>query len=207
MWLIVWPLSFYYSQVGVLVWIWVALLAPESYLYGFLSGAPINKLVAASTLFAIFIGNGVRRLYLDGILFTLTVFVFHMGLSYLFSIVDTDLAASIFGKMTKIVVFAVVLCLVMDSRVRLHSSLVALALALGTVAVWEGTLLILTAGGHQFEGRSALGDNNHVAVALLMLLPVLIYLRRWSASRLARICFATVAAFDVLAVVASNSRG
>lgn len=49
-WLVLLPISFYSAHIGVLLWIWIALLSPNELLYGVMAGVPFNKIVAGSTV-------------------------------------------------------------------------------------------------------------------------------------------------------------
>jgi probable O-glycosylation ligase (exosortase A-associated) len=121
----------------------------------------------------------------------------------------TNLAENwyLFGKLAKIVVLALVLTVVLNTRRRLHGLVLATALGLAFNGADEGLKVLLTAGGHHVLGISTLGDNNAFALAMLMCMPLLLYLYNTSAHPVTRFALMAGEVLCGVAVVGTFSRG
>ena len=95
----------------------------------------------------------------------------------------------------------------MGTRHRIHLLVITCCMGLGFIGVKEGLIFLLTAGGHKVEGLTSIGDNNSLATALLMLVPMLYYAARQSAVRYVRLGFFAVLGLCIVTVVATYSRG
>jgi probable O-glycosylation ligase (exosortase A-associated) len=86
---------------------------------------------------------------------------------------------------------------------------VAVVAGLGFHGVLDGLKMITSGGSHIVYGipKSTLSDNNLFAVGMVMLLPLTLYLAKYSANRWARWSSLGVFGLCVMAVLGSNSRG
>ncbi len=89
----------------------------------------------------------------------------------------------------------------------IHSMIIIICLGMGIHGVLEGLKYIDSGGGHVVIAPSSIGDNNYLAMATLMVIPLLVYLFRYSESRLIRLSFAGALLASVVGVVATASRG
>ena len=206
-WLALLPLAFASAYIGVLLWIWVAMLSPNDQLYGFLAGVPFNKIVAVIALGLIVAGKGKRDLYLDGTGVLLVLFAVAATVSWYGGIVSVPNATDLYQKVLKELVLAFAAMAVFTTRRRIHLAILMVAIAFGFFAVTEGLIFLLTAGGHKVLGVPSVGDNNSLATALLMVIPMLAYLARQSAVRAVRIALWATLGLSVVTVVATYSRG
>jgi len=206
-WALLLPICMFSSFVGVLLWVWVALLSPNELLYGFMSAVPLNKIVAIATLTVLFISREKKDPYLDTTLTLLLCFAASCTISWLTALApgaDTD---DLYQKLIKGIVLAFVISTVMVSRHRIHLLVLIVVVALGFLAVKEGLISLLTAGGHKILGSGSIGDNNSLATALLMAIPLNFYLARYSAVRAVRIGLYVTLGLSLVTVVMTFSRG
>ena len=96
---------------------------------------------------------------------------------------------------------------IMWSRWRIHTAVIAICLAFGFDGMNDAGKYILSGGGHKIVGKYSLGDNNHLALALLMTIPLLVYAYKQSSEKLAKMAFLAVTAACVVTVIGSHSRG
>lgn len=85
---------------------------------------------------------------------------------------DTD---DLYQKLIKEIVLFLAITTVMMTRHRIHLVII-IVLSIGFFSVKEGLIFALTAGGHKIMGSGAIGDNNALATAMLMIIPMLYYL-------------------------------
>ena len=206
-WLALLPLTFMSAHVGVLLWIWVALLSPNELLYGFMAGIPFNKIVAIITLGLITVSKEKKDIYLDGTGVLLILFALAATISWYGGIVSTPDATDLYQKILKEIVLAFAIMAVMTTRHRIHLAVLTVAISFGFLAVKEGLIFLLTGGGHKVLGTGSVGDNNSLAAALLMTIPMMYYLARHSAVRIIRIGLLAALGLAVVTVIATFSRG
>lgn len=206
-WMALLPLSLMSAHAGVLVWVWVALLSPGELLYGFMAAVPFNKIVAVTTLALVLVSREKKDGYLDATSFALILLGLTATASWLGSIVSTPDGTDLYLKLIKELVLAFTIMAVMTTRHRIHLLVLVVAISFGFLAVKEGLIFLLTAGGHKVVGTGSVGDNNSLATALLMTVPLLYYLAQHSAVRIVRIGMLTVMGLAVVTIIATFSRG
>ena len=206
-WMVLFPISFWSAHIGVLLWIWTALIAPGELLYGFMASLPYNKLIAIITFGTLLFNQEKKRFYVDGTIVLLALLGLSATITNYTAIMPSHDGQFLYEKLLKILVLTFVVSGIMWSRWRIHASVLAICLAFGFDGMNDAGKYILSGGGHKIVGKHALGDNNHLALALLMTIPLLIYAYKQSSDRLARMAFLAVAAACVITVIGSHSRG
>ncbi len=207
LWTALLPLSLYAAHLGILLWIWVALLAPTDMLYGVLNTVPFNKLVAIAAIFVLVTTVEKKRFYLDRMIVLISLYGIVIALSYIFQEEYNPFTDLVFDKIWKILVLAILITGTLASRHRLHQAALVVSIAFGFFMVKEGLIFLLTAGGHKIEGNAATGDNNGLALALLMTIPLVLYVARYTEVIWMKRAMQITAALGAVTVVASYSRG
>jgi putative inorganic carbon (HCO3(-)) transporter len=206
-WMLLLPASLMSAYVGVLLWVWVALLSPNELLFGFMGSVPFNKIVVVTTVIGLFVSKEKKDLYLDATLGVLILFCVAATCSWVGSIVPSDDATDLYQKILKEIVLAFFITAVITTRGRLHLLILSIVIALGFIATKEGLISLLTAGGHLIIGTGSIGDNNSLATALLMIIPLIYYLIRYSVAKPVKIILASVLGLSVVTVIMTFSRG
>jgi probable O-glycosylation ligase (exosortase A-associated) len=206
-WVVLFPVALWSAHVGVLLWIWVALVSPNERLYGFLVGIPFNKIAAGLTLAVLFLNREKKKFYLDATVVLIILLAIIGSASAYFAIVPSDDGNDLYQKMIKEFLLAFLIMALMWSRHRIHMTVVMLCLAIGFTSVIEGLEYAVSAGGHKIIGTGAIGDNNSIALAALLIVPPLFYLARYSALRQMRIGFIAALCVSLITVVGTFSRG
>ena len=207
-WVFLLPLCFVATHAALLIWIWVALVPPAEMIYGtFLPALAFNKLVAAGALFALIATQDRKDFYRDTIitlvaLFTLQVTASYFAAEYTYPINDVQ-----YDKFWKEIVLFLLITGVMYNQHRLHQAVLVICVSLGFLMVKEALIFLLTAGGHQISGTGSLGDNNGVALALLMAIPLLLYCAKYTAEYWVRFGMYVTAGLGIVTVIATYSRG
>ena len=208
-WLVMLPLALRGAHLGVLLWAWTSLLAPNDLLYGIGVSVPFAKLAALPTLLRLVFhrpGEVRFRIGRTGLL------MLALGGMAVLSQSQTPMADTASGwdlcvRFLKVLGLALaVLCCVTD-RLRVHGLLLAICLGIGYIAVDEGAKFLISGSSHKVVGSPSLGDNNQVALDVLLILPLLHYLYGTASSRLLRALCVTTAVFAIITVVATFSRG
>ena len=206
-WVAVLPLLLISAYTGALVWVWCTLLSPNELLYGFMAGIPFSKVAAVPTIFLTFFGKDKKDPHFDVMWFLIILFCIGGTISWFDSISPSPLATDLYEKLIKEMVLALIITTVMTTRDRIERLVLVIVLSVGFLAFKEGLIFLLTAGGHRVTGNGALGDNNGLAMVLLMIIPLTYYLARYFAVRIVRIGMWLVLGLSLVTVIATYSRG
>jgi probable O-glycosylation ligase (exosortase A-associated) len=194
-------------QVGAMIWAWIALVAPSDYAYGIASGLPYNKLAVAVTALSLIFGKTKNRFYIDTNFVLLTSFVVVCMIAFALGVSDINRTYVLADRLVKIYALCVVMMACIQTRQHIHGMLMAICLGTGIHGVLEGLKYIVTAGGHILIGPHAFGDNNNFGLVVLMTIPLLIYCCRYAAHPLTRLALLFATVINLVAVIATASRG
>lgn len=203
------PMAFMAPFAGYLLWGWAGLIAIKFYLYGFMSGFGYVQIFAMITIAALLLKRDRSLIPFKPNRTTvlLGLFVLHGLMVALLAYPGLDRNWELFGNIWKTALFCVLMPLIAVNRFRIHALVVMIALAVSFHGGLDGLKFIASGGSHNAQPVASFGDNNHLALVLLMVLPFLYYLYRYSAAKLARLGFLAALPLTVLAVVATHSRG
>ncbi|EJL33359.1 putative O-glycosylation ligase, exosortase A-associated [Caulobacter sp. AP07] len=194
--------------VGLLAWLWIALMNPQREVYGFLMGFPLNFQVAALTGLAWMISKERKLVPLNP--FTVFVVLFMLWASLAtYLALDRAFSMPIWDRTIKTIALVLAIVMLANSKARIQAVIWIYVASLGYYAVKDGGHVLLTGGGQRVYGpeNSMIADNNSLALALIVMLPLLNYLQATSRVPLARLaCLATVG-FAVLTIIGTYSRG
>lgn len=206
-WMALLPMAAMSAMVGILLWIWVAVLSPNEFLYGPLAGVQFNKIVAVATLGVLLLSKERKDFYMDATLWLVLALLGFATLSWLYGLMPIELTMDQYLKLVKELVLVGAITVFMRTRLRLHSIMIVLSLTVGFFSVTEAGMFLATAGGHKVLGVASIGDNNSLATAILMVVPMMMYLSRYSESRMVRAGFQAGIVFSLITVMATFSRG
>lgn len=203
------PLAFMAPFAGYLLWGWAGLIAIKFYLYGFMASLAYVQIFAMITLAALLmkrdpVAMGFKPNRTSVIL---AVMVVHGLMVALLAYPGLDRNWELFGNLAKTALFCLLMPMVAVNRFRIHAVVLMVALAVSFHGALDGLKFIASGGGHNAQAIKSFGDNNHLALVLLMVLPFLFYLYRYSAVKVARLGFLAALPLTILAVVATHSRG
>jgi probable O-glycosylation ligase (exosortase A-associated) len=201
-------LSLIHPWSGLLAFGWIAFVKPQSLLWSFAADVPFNLIIAISTALGWAFSKDKKRFDIDLTTILIILLVVIAALSTLFSLAP-ETSRGEFSKLIKTIAFLFLLKVMMTSRVRVHGYVWLMAFAMGFFGLNGGTLFIVTAGGHELSGppQSEIGDRNHLALAMLLAVPLMNYLRLQSRHHWMEIALAGAMVMTVLAVFSTYSRG
>jgi putative inorganic carbon (HCO3(-)) transporter len=179
------PFIFRRPALGVFLWLWVSVMSPHRMAYGFAYDFPFAQIIAIATLIGMFFSGGVRRIPMTPVTIVLLLMALWMTVSTYFAL-DTDLALPMWERVMKIQLMIFVSLGVLQSRKHVQTLIWVVA---GSVAFFgiKGGLFTLAQGGeYRVWGPtgSFIEDNNSLALATVMTIPLLYYLslqvtKRW----------------------------
>lgn len=195
--------------VAYLLWCWAGLIAIQFYLYGFMLGIAYVQLFAAIALLQFLLRKDPERLPYSPNRTTalFVIFAIHITLCATFSYPGHPRNWEASGNMIKTILFCALMPLVVTSRYRIHALVLVIALATSFHGVIDGLKFIVSGGHHVAHGIAKFGDNNHYAMVLIMVIPLLAYLHKHSAVRFVKLGFLGLIPLLVFSVMATQSRG
>ena len=148
-----------------------------------------------------------KKFYLDPLVALVVAFSVIVTLSYLDTLVPSSRVDIIYDKFWKEALLFMLITGIMWSRHRLHQLALVVSISYGFLMVKEALIFLLTAGGHKVIGNGSTGDNNGLALAVLMTIPLVLHVAKYSAVRVVRAATLTTAVFGAVTVIATFSRG
>ena len=200
-------IAFNRVYVCVLLWAWIALLGPNTLFWGVASDVPFNKVIAGLTLLAFLMNRDRKKFHFDQTSVLISCFLGLAAISQYISESNVDIGWNVLDKLWKIVLLNLLISSFMRSRVRLHALVLAVCIAAGFSAAGDGLKFLVSGGSYRTLGTPNWGDNNHVALIVLMVIPMLAYVREVSTERLVRLGALAGIALFVCGVVSTTSRG
>lgn len=194
--------------IGVLAWAWMSYMSPHKLAWGFASHMPYAQLIALTLIISLVISREDKTLPMNGIVVLWLFFVAWMAFTTIFAVYP-DAAFYDLTTVLKIQLTTFITMMVIKSRYRLEALLWVIFASVGFYGVKGGIFAILTGGSHRIYGPPAtyLQENNALAVASLMILPIGIYLMNTLEKKWQRVAMIGVIGAIMLSILASWSRG
>jgi len=200
--------TFRFPFVGVLMWTWFTCMDPHQEAFGFAKTLQFNEAIAAVTILSWLVSKERKTLPFGVPVAALILFLIWMTVNGFFA-VDPDWSWPLWDRVWRIIALGLLIIPMATTKIRMHSLVWMVVLSLFYYGIKGGLFTIVTGGGGHVLGPldSIIGDNNHLAVALLMVVPLANYLRLHSANRYISYGLLAGMALSVVAVVGTYSRG
>ena len=202
------PFAVAHTWIGVLLWNWMSLMNPHKLGYGFAFNAPFAAVAAGATLLSLFIGRDKLRMPTDPPVIVLFLFVVWMCITTVFAI---DFAGSLdqLNKILKIQLMTAVAFAAIQSRKHIELFVWVAVISIGYFGFKGGLFTILTGGAHRVWGPpgGVIEGNNELAVALVMTIPLMNYLRLVSRRSVVRLGLLVLMLTSAAAALGTQSRG
>jgi probable O-glycosylation ligase (exosortase A-associated) len=194
--------------VGVLVWTCLAVMNPHREVYSFAVDQPFNLIIAVVTVGAWLISREKKALPADAVVRVMLAFVLWMTFNSFFAF-DPDWSWPLWGRTVKIFAFTFLVVATLRNKVRIHALVWMYVLCISYYGVKGGLFTVVSGGSSHVYGpeNTILNDNNHLAVAVCCILPMLNYLRLQSAKRIVRTGLLAAMVIQIFSVLGSYSRG
>jgi probable O-glycosylation ligase (exosortase A-associated) len=207
--LILLPMVTIQPFVGVLVWSWISFMSPHRLLWGPASGLPWAMITLAATLVGCVVAREPKRITWNPTTALILIFIICITLTSLTAMGPPD---AVYAKWLGVVkAFSVMLLTaqLLTTKERIHAMVWIMALSLAYYGVKGGGFTVIFGGANRVQGPegTAIGDNNALAAALLVCVPLMNYLRLQSQHRIIRIGLSAAMVLTLFSVVGSYSRG
>jgi putative inorganic carbon (HCO3(-)) transporter len=192
---------------GVLGWTWISIMNPHAYSWH-LSSMPIAATVALATLLGVLFTKDRREFFVTRETVVLMLFMLWMTITLPFSFY-VDQSLPLWSRVMKIDLMVLVAIVVLHSRQHIMALTWVLVGSLGFYGVKGGLFTLATAGSYRVWGPtgSYIEGNNEMALALVMLIPLLRFLQLTASKRWVQHMLLASMVLSAVAAVGSYSRG
>ncbi|MCC6250693.1 MAG: putative O-glycosylation ligase, exosortase A system-associated [Rubrivivax sp.] len=200
---------FKHPVVGAYLWAWLGLMNPHKMTYGFARALPFAQVTAIVTIGVLVFTARRQPLPTHGVARLQIVLLLWMTVTSFFALAPTDLVWERWIFVMKIQVMLFVTWMLVRSEGEIRGLVWVIVLSVGYFGVKGGIFTVLTGGNSRVWGPPGgmLEENNALAVALIMIQPMIYFLRETEKRRWVRfgLLFAMIACgFSILG---SQSRG
>ena len=203
------PLALVSTFNAYLLWGWMGFIALNGYMYGQMATIPYVQVFAILTLILLLLKKDPEFTKFQpnptSVLFILIIF--HGLLSATFAYQGLARNWELYTNILKTLLFCLLMPMLIKSRIRIHAMVLIIAMGVAFHGMLDGLKFLASGGGHLARGIQKFGDNNHFAMVMVMVLPLVFYIYQYSLNKLVRYAALGSLVTVILAVIATNSRG
>ncbi len=200
--------TFQYPFAGILLWTWFTCMDPHQEVFSFAKTLPLNQVIVGVTIISLLMSKERKFPAMETSVVALIFFLVWMTFNSFFA-VDPDWSWPLWDRTWRIIALGLLIIPLATTKVRIHAIIWVVVLSLMYYGIKGGIFTVMTGGGGHVLGPidSIIGDNNHLAVALLIMLPLANYLRTNTQNRYISRALLAGMALSVVAVFGTYSRG
>ena len=194
--------------VGIGYWVWISLMSPHRAAYGFAYSFPFAFTVAVATIIGLFLSKEPRQLKGGGAVWVMIAFMAWMCVTTAFAL-EPDRALEMLERVIKILFVTVLALFTLYKREHVQWLVLIIVFSIGFYGVKGGLFTLITGGENLVWGPpdTFIADNNALALAVIMTIPLLAYLYIMSTQRWVHAAILMSIPLCVVAVLGSYSRG
>jgi len=178
------PFILRHSYVGVLVWSWISYMNPHRLTWGAAYDFPFAQVVAITLFVSLLFNKDKKSFPFTPITVTWIVFLLWTVVTTTSAIYPDD-AWDYELQVFKIQLILFISMWMMGSAERIRMMIWVMFFSIGFFGIKGGVFTLSTGGSGRVWGPagSFIADNNHLAVALLMVIPLGLYLLKYEVER------------------------
>ncbi|MBE2258383.1 MAG: putative O-glycosylation ligase, exosortase A system-associated [Candidatus Accumulibacter sp.] len=202
------PFAFLHPWIGVLLWTWLSIMNPHRLTFGFAHDAQFAAIAAGVVLISLVVTRDRLRMPWTPPVVVLLLFVLWMCLTTAFAINPGESWGQL-NKVLKIQVMTFVALFALQERKHIELFVWINALSIGFFSVKGGIFTLATGGGGTVWGPagSFIEDNNALAVAVVIAIPLMNHLRIVATRAWVRFGLVAAMLLSTVSALGSQSRG
>ena len=203
------PLIIRRPEFGAYAWVWISMMNPHKLTYGFAYSLPFAQIIAITTLISFIFGRRKHPLPINGGVILLLLMIAWMTLTSFFAINESQLVWERWIFVVKIHAMLFLTMMLLRERQQIDRLIWAVVISIGFYGVKGGIYTVLTGGSGRVWGPPGgmLEENNALAVALVLILPLMYYLSQTSARNAVRWGLVVAMVCTTFSILGSQSRG
>jgi len=197
-----------HTWIGILLWTWLSVMNPHKLAFGFAYDAPLAAVAAGVVLLSLVITRDKLRMTWAPPVIVLLLFVVWMCLTTIFAI-DPAGSSTQLTKVLKIQLMTFVAVMALQERKHIDLFIWVIIISIGFFGFKGGIFTIAHGGSARVWGPPGgfIEDNNTLAVAVVMVIPLMNYLRIVTARRSVRFGLLALMLLCAISALGSQSRG
>lgn len=201
------PVSFMRPDIGVIIYAWIGLMNPHRLVYR-LYDAPVGLAAALATISGAFVMRAVKRPPMVGTTVLLMLWVGYATATTLNASAPAQ-AWIEWNRFSRIILMSFFALMLLQRREQLDWFLWVCMGSVAFYGVKGGLFSVLTRGNYRVWGPSGsyIEGNNELAVAELMILPLLLYFLHRARKKWQRMSYYLAILLTTMSVLFSYSRG
>lgn len=194
---------------GVVMWIWISVMNPHSQGWGFARTFPFAAVIAGTIVVAMLLHKDKFRLPAHRVTWVFLGFMGWMSVTSLFSIHGVGVVTTQWIKVYKIFGMTAVVMMLVRTRQEIEWLVWTVVVSLGFYGVKGGIFTLRSGGNFRVWGPEGtfIDGNNEVALALVVVIPLMYYLIGNMRTRAAKGGLLAAILLCALASLGSYSRG
>lgn len=202
------PVCFTRPWIGILIFSWISYMNPHRFTWGSAYEFPFAKVVAAATIIGLIFTKDRMPLPKTRETIIIILLGLYFTLTNLFAF-NPDAAWEQWEKVIKILVMTLLTMLLINNPKKLKYLVMVIALSIGFLGIKGGIFSLVTGGAHKVFGPegSFFFDNNEMALALNMILPILFYLAKEEENKKLKMFLWVTFGMSIISVIFTYSRG
>lgn len=163
--------------IGVLLWSWLGYMNPHRLSWGFAYNMPFAQIIALVLMGTMAFSGQTKKLPINTLTVIWMLFVLFMGITTSFAYFP-DSAQIQYIRVIKIQLIVFITMMLITDLTKLNHLLWVIVLSIGYYTVKGGFFTLMTGGAYRVWGpaESFIEGNNELAVASLMVIPLMVYL-------------------------------
>jgi putative inorganic carbon (hco3(-)) transporter len=210
------PICLFSPYYGILMWSWIAYFNPHRFTWGIAYNFPVAMVIAIPTIIgAALTGERNRGIFTRETILTLCIWCW-FAVTYVNATMTEELSrnAQVYGypqlvTVSKVLLMTFLTILLINSKQKLRWLFLLTAFCFGVLAIKGAIFGFLTGGENRVWGPpdSFVEDNNFLALATNMCIPIFYYMGRSEQNRKLRILLRIMFVCSIVSVLLSYSRG
>lgn len=202
------PFILRHAYVGILMWSWVSYMNPHRLTWGFAQSMPFAAIIAACLFLSFLMCRERQSIPWNTTIFVWLLFVLWMGITTL-NAVYPDRALEMYIQIIKIQVVTFMTMMLMTDARKLNLLIWVIVGSIGFFSVKGGIFTLMTGGAFRVYGPpfTNISENNALAVAILMIVPLMFYLRKISPNKWVKRGMPVAIVLSLASALGSQSRG
>ena len=192
------------------MYLWVSVMNVQHFGYSLAGAIPFALIIAGMTLVGMVTTKDEISLPMNATTILLIVFPLWMCIAYAFALEHQIEGFNRWKEVMKIFFFIVVSASIIKTRQHIDWLIWIIVISVGFYGVKGGIFTIASGGSYRVwgpPGNSSITDNNSISVALVMMIPLMYYLRSVTPSKWIKIGLLGTMGLSLMAILGSHSRG
>jgi putative inorganic carbon (hco3(-)) transporter len=196
-------------EFGAYLWAWFSIMNPHTMTWGFARTLPFAQIIALLSILSLAMTRQRRGLPLNAITVLWGLLFFWMTVTSLFALNSTDLVLDRWVFVFKIQLMTLVSLMLIVNPRQLKILVAVVTLSIAYFGIKGGVFTLLTGGAHRVWGPPGglITGNNEIAVCLVVVVPLLYWMREVAPKRWMRHAMTASIALCMVSIIGSQSRG